>query len=154
MEPVSTSSFYTCPKDKINSKRVFCKSKKSKRQPCRGDLLYGSRCLSLPLHRDCLFRNDICRNSVTASVVTPLLQLSYLRCCNCRNSVAPIAVTLLRFQNLFIQKRKQGKIKKIEVFFLVVKIIFRNIADEVVKSTKNLECVIFGCNELPSIFSK
>jgi len=28
---------------------------------------------------------------------------------------------------------------------LVVKIIFRNIADEVVKSTKNLECVIFGC---------
>ena len=30
--------------------------------------------LSLPLHRDCLFRNDICRNSV-----------------------APIAVTLLRF---------------------------------------------------------
>lgn len=80
-----------------------------------------------------------------ASVVTPLLQLSYLRCCNCRNSV-----TILEL----IQKRKQGKIKKIEVFFLVVKIIFRNIADEVVKSTKNLECVIFGCNELPSIFSK
>ena len=38
-----------------------------------GELLYGSRCLSLPLHRDCLFRNDICRNSVTTSVVTPLL---------------------------------------------------------------------------------
>ena len=60
--------------------------------------MYESMVLKSPEHRYSRCRRaavSIC--FVTASVVTPLLQLSYLRCCNCRNSVAPIAVTLLRF---------------------------------------------------------